>query len=158
NRSWNHGHECEWPIDPAAGTDPKREEREAARRCTARAVLATLLLASVTPMRTAGDEVDRTQRGHNNADCQSNAITLMYSLFDLPALEQRETVRRLLQLRGAHPQLRCPHFLRPADAEALDAGQVAWFGADGRGLSHEDWMDPSQHLLVMLRPAIPGRE
>src|SRR5690625_6346817 len=78
--------------------------------------------------------------------------------FDRRALEQRETVRRLLQLRGEHPQLRCPHFLRPADAEALDAGQVAWFGADGRGLSHEDWMDPSRHLLVMLRPAIPGRE
>src|SRR5690625_4906741 len=78
--------------------------------------------------------------------------------FDRRALEQRETVRRLLQLRGEHPQLRCPHFLRPADAEALDAGQLAWFGADGRGLSHEDWMDPSRHLLVMLRPAIPGRE
>ncbi|HJB11108.1 MAG TPA: glycogen debranching protein GlgX [Candidatus Brachybacterium merdavium] len=158
NRSWNHGHEGEWPIDPAAGTDPKREELEAARRRTARAVLATLLLASGTPMLTAGDEVARTQRGNNNAYCQDNAISWMDWRFDRRALEQRETVRRLLQLRGEHPQLRCPHFLRPADAEALDAGQVAWFGADGRGLSHEDWMDPSRHLLVMLRPAIPGRE
>src|SRR5699024_12787721 len=55
NRSWNHGHAGEWPTDPAAGTDAKREDLEAARRRTARAVLATLLLASCTPMLTACD-------------------------------------------------------------------------------------------------------
>src|SRR5699024_434958 len=40
DRARSHGPEGGWPIDPAAGTDPKREELEAARRRTARPVLA----------------------------------------------------------------------------------------------------------------------
>ena len=121
-------------------------------------MLATLLLASGTPMLTAGDERGRTQRGNNNAYCQDNEISWMDWSRDRRTEDLRETVARLLQLRGEHPQLRAPHFLRPADPHALDAGQVAWFGADGRALTHEAWMDPSQHLLGMLRPAIRGRE
>ena len=159
NRSFNHGHEGEWTPDDGAGTGGREHmELEAARRRTARAILATLLLASGTPMLTAGDEVARTQQGNNNAYCQDNEISWMDWRFDRPALDQRETVRRLLQLRGEHSQLRSPHFLQPADADALDARQVAWFDAAGQGLGHEDWMDPSRHLLAMLRPAIPGRQ
>ena len=153
NRSYHHGHEGELP----AGTSGAAEI-EAARRRTARSVLATLLLASGTPMLSAGDERGRTQRGNNNAYCQDNEISWMDWSRDRRTEDLRETVARLLQLRGEHPQLRAPHFLRPADPHALDAGQVAWFGADGRALTHEAWMDPSQHLLGMLRPAIRGRE
>ena len=120
-------------------------------------MLATLLLASGTPMLTAGDEIGRTQQGNNNAYCQDNEISWVDWSLDDQALELRESVSRILHLRGEHPQLRAPHFLRPADPEHLDAGQVAWFGAEGDPLDHESWMDPSRHLLAMLRPAIRGR-
>ncbi|WP_422114887.1 glycogen debranching protein GlgX [Brachybacterium sp. UNK5269] len=153
NRSFHHGHEGE-----LAAADPRCEPIEAARRRSARSLLATLLLASGTPMLTAGDELGRTQQGNNNAYCQDNEISWVDWRPDRRADLLRETVTRILALRGEHPQLRAPHFLRPADPEALDAGQVAWFGADGEVLTHEDWMDPRQHLLVMLRPAISGRE
>ncbi|MFC7376722.1 MULTISPECIES: glycogen debranching protein GlgX [unclassified Brachybacterium] len=146
NRSWNHGHEGE------AG--PEDHQLEASRRRTARGMLATLLLASGTPMLTAGDEMGRTQQGNNNAYCQDNEI----SWVPWRPGPLRETVKRVLALRGEHPQLRSPHFLRPADPAALDAGAVAWFGADGQELDHAAWMDPSRHLLSMLRPAVPGRE
>src|SRR5699024_6967604 len=155
NRSWNHGHEGE--VLGADGiTAQCAEQIEAARRRTARAMLATLLLASGTPMITAGDETGRTQQGNNNAYCQDNEISWNDWRHDRHARALRETVRTLLHLRGEHPQLRAPHFLRPADPDALDPGQVAWFGPDGRELSHQDWMDPSRHLLMMLRPGIPG--
>src|SRR5699024_5554514 len=98
---------------------------------------------------TAGDERYRTQQGNNNAYCQDNEISWMDWSRSRRSDQLRETVSRLLQLRGEHPQLRAPHFLRPADPAALDAGQVAWFGAEGLPIAHEEWMDPSQHLLAM---------
>ena len=153
NRSYHHGHEGELPEG-----GPEAERIEQARRRTARSILATLLLASGTPMLTAGDERGRTQQGNNNAYCQDNEISWFDWRRTRGGEQLRETVSRLLQLRGENPQLRSPHFLRPADPERLDAGQVAWFTADGHEMAHEDWMDPAQHLLCMLRPAIPGRE
>ena len=153
NRSYHHGHEGELPEG-----GPAAERIEQARRRTARSILATLLLASGTPLLTAGDERGRTQQGNNNAYCQDNEISWFDWRRTRGGEQLRETVSRLLQLRGEPPQLRSPHFLRPADPERLDAGQVAWFTADGHEMAHEDWMDPAQHLLCMLRPAIPGRE
>ncbi len=153
NRSYHHGHEGELPVRAAGAA-----EIETARRRTARSLLATLLLASGTPMLTAGDERMRTQQGNNNAYCQDNEISWM-DWSRTPHIDGlQRTVARLLRLRAEHPQLRAPHFLRPADPAALDADQVAWFGADGLPMSHADWMDPSQHLLAMLRPAVRGRE
>ncbi|MEE1649742.1 glycogen debranching protein GlgX [Brachybacterium sp. J144] len=153
NRSYHHGHEGE--VDPA---QEGAAEIEAARRRSARSLLATLLLASGTPMLTAGDEFGRTQRGNNNAYCQDNEISWIDWRLDARATALRETVVELLRLRGEHPQLRSPHFLRPADPAALGAGQIAWFGADGEEMDHRSWMDSSRHLLTMLRPAVHGRE
>ncbi|MGO1388493.1 glycogen debranching protein GlgX [Brachybacterium alimentarium] len=152
NRSWNHGHEGE--VDPRAEDSARILEL---RTRTARSLLATLLLASGTPMLTAGDEFGRTQRGNNNAYCQDNEISWIDWSPTPRGRALRETVTRILTLRGKHLQLRTRHFLRPADVEQLAPDQVAWFGADGEGLSHEDWMDPSRHLLAMLRPAPRGR-
>ena len=70
NRSYHHGHEGELPEG-----GPEAERIEQARRRTARSILATLLLASGTPMLTAGDERGRTQQGNNNAYCQDNEIS-----------------------------------------------------------------------------------
>ncbi|MGP9539404.1 glycogen debranching protein GlgX [Brachybacterium sp. AOP43-C2-M15] len=153
NRSFHHGHEGEMPV----GADGAAQI-EAARRRSARSILATLLLASGTPLLTAGDERMRTQQGNNNAYCQDNEISWTDWGRNRHGQALQETVTRLLQLRGEHPQLRAPHFLRPADPAALDAGQVAWFDADGEVMDHEQWMDPSQHLLAMLRPAVHGSE
>lgn len=153
NRSWNHG--AEGPADLTTADGTALDDR---RRRTARSILATLLLASGTPMITAGDERGRTQRGNNNAYCQDNEISWV-DWEDDPRFEATEqTVRTLLALRREHPQLRTPHFLRFADPQSLDAGHVAWFDADGEPMSHEQWMDGSRHTLQMMRPGMPGRE
>ncbi|MDN5599158.1 MAG: glycogen debranching protein GlgX [Brachybacterium sp.] len=153
NRSYHHGHEGELPARTEGAAEIER-----ARRRTTRSILATLLLASGTPMLTAGDERLRTQQGNNNAYCQDNEVSWMHWARTPRIDAMGETVTRLLQLRGEHLQLRAAHFLRPADPASLDADQVAWFGADGHPMSHEDWMNPSQHLLAMLRPAVRGRQ
>ncbi|MDN6303642.1 MAG: glycogen debranching enzyme GlgX, partial [Brachybacterium sp.] len=153
NRSYPHGHEGELPARTEGAAEIER-----ARRRTTRSILATLLLASGTPMLTAGDERLRTQQGNNNAYCQDNEVSWMHWARTPRIDAMGETVTRLLQLRGEHLQLRAAHFLRPADPASLDADQVAWFGADGHPMSHEDWMNPSQHLLAMLRPAVRGRQ
>jgi len=151
NRSWNHGHEGELP--PGA---PDAEAVGAARRRSARSLLATMLLAAGTPMLTAGDERGRTQQGNNNAYCQDNEISWMDWTETSHSLALTATVRQLLRLRRTHPQLRPSRFLVPADPAALDAGQVAWFTAGGEELEHTHWMDPAQHVLGMLRPAARG--
>ncbi|EWS83027.1 glycogen debranching protein GlgX [Brachybacterium phenoliresistens] len=147
NRSWNHGHEG--PVDPGTADGARIA---AQRRRTRRSMLATLLLASGTPMITAGDELSRTQQGNNNAYCQDNEI----SWVDWSLAESEEsciaTVRTLLALRREHPQLRTRAFPRPADPADLREDQVAWFGREGEELSHEDWFDPRRHVLQMLRP------
>ncbi|WP_010534930.1 glycogen debranching protein GlgX [Brachybacterium squillarum] len=160
NRSWNHGVEGE-PAGRAGSAARRRAEEETealheARDRSARAVLATLLLASGTPLLTAGDELGRSQRGNNNAYCQDNEISWVDWDLDARALAQRDVVRRLIALRGEHAQLRSARFLRPADPADLAPDQVAWFAADGRMLDHGDWMDPHRHLLAMLRPGVPG--
>ncbi len=148
NRSWNHGHEG--PLDESV---PEAVQIAEERRRSIRAILSTLLLASGTPMLTAGDEFARTQGGNNNAYCQDNEISWVDWTMDPHREGLVQTVASLTALRRRFPQLRATRFLQPADPTALDCDQVAWFGSDGRVMDHDAWMDGRRHLLVMLRPA-----
>src|SRR5207248_959059 len=62
NYSWNYGAEGASP-DPAIRALLDRQKRN---------LMATLLLSVGVPMIAPGDELGRTQRGHNNAYCQDN--------------------------------------------------------------------------------------
>jgi isoamylase len=151
NRSWNHGHEGPVPAD-----DPRAARIDARRERSARALLASLLLAAGTPMLTAGDEFGRTQRGNNNAYCQDNEI----SWIDWRLAEERsgrvEAVRALLAIRSRFPQLRSSHYLRPLDPRDPRPGQAGWYDEHGAGMDHEPWQDPARHLLQMLLPGAQG--
>ncbi|MGP9693269.1 glycogen debranching protein GlgX [Brachybacterium sp. AOP25-B2-12] len=153
NRSWNHGHEGE-----VSDADPAAPGIRAERLRTARGILSTLLLAAGTPMLTAGDEFGRTQRGNNNAYCQDNEISWVHWDLDEEQEALLATTRDLLALRHRLPRLRPGTFLRDADPSAPASDQVAWFGAEGEPLRHEDWFDPRRHTLQMLRPGDPGAE
>ncbi|HLS46272.1 MAG TPA: glycogen debranching protein GlgX [Ornithinicoccus sp.] len=136
NRSWNHG--VEGPTD-----DP---QILAARRRSARNLMATNLLAAGVPMLTAGDEMGRTQHGNNNAYCQDNDINwLDWATADSDLVA---TTARLLELRRAHPLLRPPEF------QMFDAApgrvQLRWFGPEGEVLSEHQWSDPGLRTLVAL--------
>ncbi len=116
-----------------------------------RNLLATLFLAQGTPMLLAGDELNRSQQGNNNAYCQDNAI----AWFDWSALE-RETefldfVQRLIKLRTDYPLLGRDRFVHGEEKFAVtDFADIEWFHVDGKPMSDADWQDPQRHILAML--------
>ncbi|HKU58645.1 MAG TPA: glycogen debranching protein GlgX [Gaiellaceae bacterium] len=124
NRSWNCG--VEGPSDdPAISALRARQQRN---------FLATLLLSQGVPMLLAGDEIGNTQDGNNNAWCQDNELSwLDWESADHDLLQ---FVRRLLELRRAHPVFRRARFLS-GRGEALP--DVWWMRPDGRRMTRRDW-------------------
>ncbi|UFU02099.1 glycogen debranching protein GlgX [Ruania suaedae] len=147
NISWNHG--VEGVTDDA--------EILAHRRRTMRNVLGTLLLASGTPMLTAGDELGRTQHGNNNAYCLDDES--VWVDWDLAPWQEEllATTRHLLTLRREHPALRPGRFERP---DPVHPG-LAWYDEHGASMSVERWHDVHRRVLQMYRrPQLPevGRD
>ena len=139
NRSWNHG--AEGPT-----TDEAVEEQ---RLRTMRAMLATLLLSTGTPMLVMGDEMGRTQGGNNNAYNQDNETSWIdWNL----APWQSDLVRwttTLLNTRRHHPALRQTEFF---DGRPLSDGRpadLAWLRPDGTPMTDAEWHDPGTGTLVM---------
>jgi glycogen operon protein len=93
-----------------------------------RSQLASLLLCPGVPMLLAGDELDRTQRGNNNAYCQDNELSWLHWDLDPRGQDMLAFVKRLLQLRREQPVL-C--------RDRYDALRRSWFASDGTELSSE---------------------
>jgi len=132
NRSWNCG--VEGPTDDA--------EITALRTRQARAMLSTLLLSFGMPLLLGGDELGRTQGGNNNGYCQDNEI----SWFDWEAADGdlRAFVKRLLELRRAHPVFRRQRYLTGAEASEL-----GWYCSAGTGMTDEQWADDTMHAIAV---------
>lgn len=144
NRSWNHGYEGET-------TD---EAINLARRRTARNLMATLLLATGTPMILAGDELGRTQRGNNNAYCQDSPVSWVHWSPDEIWEDQRELTTTLLRLRRQHPVLHSATFRQHREVvntlgQALGRDETAWFNEDGTEMTIAQWHDPTRRSLGM---------
>ena len=152
NRSWNCGVEGD-TDDPEVLALRRRQQRN---------LLATLLLSQGVPMLVAGDEIDRTQRGNNNAYCQDNDV----SWVDWHALDRDRDgesaaadllafTRRLLQLRRDHPVFRRRRFFQgrpihgrtPGDPALADIG---WFGPDGEEMTDRHWDGTTVRALGMF--------
>jgi isoamylase len=158
NYSWNCGVEGETP-DPQVLALRAKQQRN---------FLATLLLSQGTPMLVAGDELQRTQQGNNNAYCQDNEISwLDWSAFnpavsfdfvrathfgrdDSTGSDLIDFVRRLIALRRAHPVFRRPHFFRGIPAGPLPLKDITWYTADGREMIHDDWRDEERRAFGAL--------
>jgi len=138
NRSSNSGVEGE-TDDPAVN---------ALRRRQVRNLLATLLLSTGVPMMSAGDELRRTQAGNNNAYCHDDETSWVDWDLDGPATELLSFTRRLLALRAASPVLRRRSFFAglPGPDGVKD---LAWFGPDGREMTHDDWHSTELRTLAM---------
>jgi glycogen operon protein len=139
NRSWNHG--VEGPTD-----DPLIEQ---SRLSTMKAMLATLLLSTGTPMLLMGDESGRTQHGNNNPYNQDNEISWMHWDLDDWQRDLLAWTTALIDVRRAHPALRQTEFFdgRPvADGRPAD---LAWLRPDGGPMTDEQWHDPATGTLVM---------
>jgi isoamylase len=129
NYSWNLGVEGPTP-DLLINELRERQKRN---------FLATLLLSQGVPMICGGDEIDRTQRGNNNAYCQDNAL----SWFDWNLDERREALHRftskLVRLRLRHPNLHRRKFYQDRSIRRSDVKDIVWLRPDGQPMTDEEW-------------------
>ena len=138
NASWNHGVEGE-TEDHETIELREREKRN---------FMTTLLLSQGVPMICGGDEIDRFQKGNNNAYCQDNDL----SWYDWNLTDGRKALldftRRLIALRKEHPNLRRRKFFqdRPIDPMSRhdrDIGgqqvkDIAWYRPDGQEMTGDE--------------------
>ncbi|NLU82042.1 glycogen debranching protein GlgX [Rhodococcus sp. HNM0569] len=139
NHSVDHG--VEGPTD-----DP---DILAARARHVRALLATLLLSTGTPMLLSGDEFGNSWGGNNNAYCvpagtaRTDAWPLDWSRADVTLIA---FVRRALALRRAAPALRQPEFFTGRRSRGGNPDLV-WFDDTGTEMTEHSWHDGSLRTL-----------
>ncbi|MBC8091771.1 MAG: glycogen debranching protein GlgX, partial [Pseudonocardia sp.] len=133
NRSQNFG--VEGPSD-----DPGVHRR---RMDTARALLATTLLSTGTPMLLGGDEIWRTQGGNNNAYCLDDPTSWVDWAGGPDAESLTAFTARVTEIRRSSPALHRDRFYRD--------GEILWWHPAGRRLRGHDWHDGALHSLGLLR-------
>jgi glycogen operon protein len=144
NQSRNWGEEGE-TDDP---------DINATRSAVKRAMLATLFASAGTPMLLAGDEMNRTQGGNNNAYCQDNAISYLdwERAAGEDARQLTDFTARLITLRQRYETLRPSRFLH-GDPVRDGINDSAWFDQHGTELTPEAWREPEARTLTLRRAA-----
>jgi glycogen operon protein len=140
NRSWNCGVEGE-TDDPEVMELRRRQQRN---------LLATLLLSQGVPMLVAGDELNRTQGGNNNAYCQDNELTWLDWELDVEASDLLEVTKRLVRLRRDHPVFRRRKFFQGRPIHGSDLADIGWFGPDGEEMNERQWLSGKLVALGMF--------
>ena len=129
NYSWNLGVEGD-TADPIINELRERQKRN---------FLATLLLSQGVPMICGGDEIDRDQKGNNNAYCQDNPLTW----YDWNLNERRQSLLRftskLIRLRRRHPNLRRRKFYQDRAIRGSAVKDIVWLRTDGEEMTDEEW-------------------
>ena len=145
-----HGHNLSRNCGVEGETDDPAVQAE--RHRLQRALLAALLLAQGTPMLLAGDELDHTQRGNNNAYCQDNETTWLDWSRDDASLAA--FVARVLALRREAEPLRSTRWW-PAVPEP-GATALRWLAPEGHAMTAIDWERGGRHALAILFEATPA--
>ena len=129
NRSWNCGLEGD-TDDPAVLALRRRQQRN---------LLATLLLSQGVPMLLGGDELDRTQRGNNNAYCQDNELS-WFDWTPTPGAHQlRDFVAQLVRLRQQHPVLHRRKWFEGRPLHGSGVSDIGWFTPSGHEMTDDEW-------------------
>ncbi len=153
---WNNddGEDANWSRNWGVEGDTDIVRIRRRRQQTMRNMLATLAFSQGVPMLSHGDELQRTQRGNNNAYCQDGPTAWIDWSLGPEALEQLEFTRRVFQLRRDNPAFRRRRFFSGQPLGKRVAKDVMWLHPAGREMQHDDWHDPSAHVLGMW---IPGQ-
>jgi isoamylase len=153
------GTDANWSWNCGAEGDTEDAAVLALRARQQRNLMATLLLAQGTPMLLAGDELDRTQGGNNNAYCQDNEISwLDWEHAQTPhAGALLEFTRHLLALRRQHIVLRRNRFFQGQVIPGTELKDIVWLNADGSEKGPEDWDGGDPHRLAFLLCGAAGQ-
>ncbi len=143
NRSWNCG--AEGPTDDAAIRALRLRQR--------RNLIATLLLSQGVPMMLAGDELNRTQNGNNNAYCQDNETSWLSWDFDPQQEEFLDFCAHMIALRRRHPVFSRRRFLRAQAIDAEGRKEVVWLTPEGTEMTESQW---NEHFARCLGVYLSG--
>jgi glycogen operon protein len=139
NRSWNCGIEGE--------TDDI--EVNALRARQKRNFIATLMLSQGVPMMLGGDELDRTQKGNNNAYCQDNEV----SWFDWTMTPEKERLlqffTRMIRIRREHPIFHRRNFFQGRPIRGSDIKDVIWLTPKGEEMTDAEWREAHARSLAV---------
>lgn len=129
NRSWNCGVEGE-TNDPRVIQLRERQKRN---------LITTLMLSQGVPMILGGDEMERTQKGNNNAYCQDSEI----SWFEWDLQKEYENFvnfcRELIYFRRQHPVFHRRKWFQGQAIHGSGVIDIAWYNPDGAEMSQEQW-------------------
>jgi len=140
NVSWNCGVEGE-VNDEAVNALRARQQRN---------FIATLLLSQGVPMLLAGDEMDHTQHGNNNAYCQDNTISWLDWTLTPRKTQLLDFVRRMIRLRREHPIFRRQRFFQGKPMrEAAAEKDILWLRPDGTEMTPAEWQQPHARSLAV---------
>ena len=140
NRSWNCG--VEGPTeDTDINTLRSRQQRN---------ILTTLFLSQGVPMLCAGDEINRSQRGNNNAYCQDNELSWLDWSLDSEDRALLAFVERLIRLRKAHPIFRRRRFFQGRPARGNSLKDIIWLTPQAEEMSQAQWDEASIRTLGMV--------
>ena len=144
----DNNHSRNWGVEGETN-DP---DINATRSAVKRAMLATLFASAGTPMLLAGDEMNRTQDGNNNAYCQDNAISYVdwERASSDEARQLTDFTARLIGLRQRYETLRPSRFLH-GDEVRDGLADSAWFDQHGTELTPEAWREPEARTLTLRR-------
>ncbi len=129
NRSWNCGIEGD-TEDPEVRSLRRRQQRN---------FLATLLLSQGVPMLLGGDEIDRTQRGNNNAYCQDNHLSWFDWELTPWARNLCDFVAALVRLRQHHPVLHRRKWFEGRPLHGSGVSDIGWFTPEGKEMTDLEW-------------------
>jgi glycogen operon protein len=94
----------------------------------------------------AGDEMNRTQQGNNNAYCQDNEVSWVRWPDDPEGHEGpdealRRFTQQLIRLRHDHPVFRRRQYPQGSPAHDGDntLSDIAWFTPAGEEMTEDDW-------------------
>jgi isoamylase len=137
NLAWNCGVEGE--TDDSA-IHALRERQQ----CN---LLASLLLSQGVPMLVAGDELDRSQGGNNNAYCQDNEISWIDWDVSPRGMHLLALTRRLIQIRAAHPVFERRRFFQGRPIFGSAAKDIVWHKPDGGEMTDAEWQQAHARCL-----------
>jgi isoamylase len=137
NRSWNCGVEAE-SDDPEINALRARQKRN---------FVATLMLSQGVPMMLGGDELDRTQRGNNNAYCQDNEIS--WNDWTMTPDKERlfQFFSRMIRLRREHPIFHRRNFFQGRPIRGSGVKDVIWLTAKGEEMTDAEWRESQARSL-----------
>ncbi|MFN3246551.1 MAG: glycogen debranching enzyme, partial [Leptonema sp. (in: bacteria)] len=101
--------------------------------------LTTLFISQGVPMLLAGDELNRTQKGNNNAFCQDNEISYINWEENEYSQELHTITKFLIQLRKQNEVFRRNEFFEGEEKKVMEVKDIYWIHKEGREMQEEDW-------------------